>query len=125
MIQNDRRLTLREISSELGLSYGAVQHIVSDVLRYSKTVQRNHPWRPGSMDTDLIFTKAVEDLTALIFVTSADIVSTPDLFGSVRQSSVLWYPLCYDLRGLNFEQFPRQTLVGVFLISSCDALFVS
>ncbi|GFT09966.1 hypothetical protein TNCV_1114301 [Trichonephila clavipes] len=38
MIHNDHRVTLREISSELGLSYGSVQHIVSDVLRYSKTV---------------------------------------------------------------------------------------
>ncbi|GFV05224.1 hypothetical protein TNCV_224371 [Trichonephila clavipes] len=33
MIQNDRRVTLLEISSELGLSYGSMQHIVSDVLR--------------------------------------------------------------------------------------------
>ncbi|GFY34161.1 uncharacterized protein TNCV_2504641 [Trichonephila clavipes] len=38
MIQNARRVTLREISSELGLRYGSVQHIVSDVLQYSKTV---------------------------------------------------------------------------------------
>ncbi|GFW97103.1 hypothetical protein TNCV_2697251 [Trichonephila clavipes] len=38
MIQNARRLTLCEISSELALSYGTVQHIVSDVLRYSKTL---------------------------------------------------------------------------------------
>ncbi|GFX36322.1 histone-lysine N-methyltransferase SETMAR [Trichonephila clavipes] len=38
MIQNDRRITLREISSELRLSYGRVEHIISDVLRYSKTV---------------------------------------------------------------------------------------
>ncbi|GFW52435.1 hypothetical protein TNCV_403631 [Trichonephila clavipes] len=33
MIQNDRRVILREISSELGLSCGSVQHIVSDVLK--------------------------------------------------------------------------------------------
>ncbi|PRD23604.1 UNVERIFIED_CONTAM: hypothetical protein NCL1_45931 [Trichonephila clavipes] len=59
MIQNNRRVTLSEISSELGLSYGSVQHIVSDVLRYSKTVLRNHPPRPGSMDRDLISTKTV------------------------------------------------------------------
>ncbi|GFT22286.1 hypothetical protein TNCV_3272881 [Trichonephila clavipes] len=38
MIQNVRRETLSEISSELGLSYGSVQHIVFDVLRYSKLV---------------------------------------------------------------------------------------
>ncbi|GFV06255.1 hypothetical protein TNCV_4589141 [Trichonephila clavipes] len=38
MIQNDQQVTLSEISSELGLSYGRVQHIVSNVLRYSKTM---------------------------------------------------------------------------------------
>ncbi|GFU60687.1 hypothetical protein TNCV_2754471 [Trichonephila clavipes] len=37
-IQNDRWVTLSKISLELGLSYGSVQHIVSDVLRCSKTV---------------------------------------------------------------------------------------
>ncbi|GFT93585.1 histone-lysine N-methyltransferase SETMAR [Trichonephila clavipes] len=37
-IQNDQWVTLREIWSELGMSYGNVQHIVSDALRYSKTV---------------------------------------------------------------------------------------
>ncbi|GFS76556.1 histone-lysine N-methyltransferase SETMAR [Trichonephila clavipes] len=35
MIKNDRRVTLREISRQ---SYSNVQHIVSDVLRYSKRV---------------------------------------------------------------------------------------
>ncbi|GFW14903.1 hypothetical protein TNCV_1563651 [Trichonephila clavipes] len=34
MIQKDQWVTLRAISSELGLSYGSVQHIVSDMLRY-------------------------------------------------------------------------------------------
>ncbi|GFW85502.1 hypothetical protein TNCV_145471 [Trichonephila clavipes] len=38
MIQNDRWVNLSEISSELGLSYDSVQHIVSDVLRYSKNI---------------------------------------------------------------------------------------
>ncbi|GFU64467.1 histone-lysine N-methyltransferase SETMAR [Trichonephila clavipes] len=38
MIQNNRRVTLREISSELRLSYGSVQHTISDVLRYSNSV---------------------------------------------------------------------------------------
>ncbi|GFT95284.1 hypothetical protein TNCV_3325911 [Trichonephila clavipes] len=37
MIQNDQRVTLSEISPELGLSYGCVQHIVflmgCDILR--------------------------------------------------------------------------------------------
>ncbi|GFX91112.1 hypothetical protein TNCV_3222731 [Trichonephila clavipes] len=37
-IQNDGRVILREISSELGLIYGSKQHNVSEVLRYSKTV---------------------------------------------------------------------------------------
>ncbi|GFV25053.1 hypothetical protein TNCV_885191 [Trichonephila clavipes] len=35
MIQIDQWVALREISSELELSYGSVQYIVSDVLRYS------------------------------------------------------------------------------------------
>ncbi|GIX99218.1 histone-lysine N-methyltransferase SETMAR [Caerostris darwini] len=34
MIQNDRRVT--EITSELELSFGSMQNIVSDVLQYSK-----------------------------------------------------------------------------------------
>ncbi|GFX18668.1 hypothetical protein TNCV_3311291 [Trichonephila clavipes] len=38
MIQNVRRVTLHELSSKLGLSYGSVQHIVSVMLRYSKIV---------------------------------------------------------------------------------------
>ncbi|GFX47033.1 uncharacterized protein TNCV_316561 [Trichonephila clavipes] len=42
MIQNDRWVTLREITSGLGLSYGSVQHIIFGVLRYSKPVLRNH-----------------------------------------------------------------------------------
>ncbi|GFT19855.1 hypothetical protein TNCV_4993011 [Trichonephila clavipes] len=39
MIQNNRRVTLREISSEVELSYGSVQHIVSVIFRqyYEKT----------------------------------------------------------------------------------------
>ncbi|GFV57027.1 hypothetical protein TNCV_2931501 [Trichonephila clavipes] len=32
MIQNDKRVTLSEVSSELELIYGNVEHIVSDVL---------------------------------------------------------------------------------------------
>ncbi|GFX14463.1 hypothetical protein TNCV_1616461 [Trichonephila clavipes] len=45
MIQNDQRVILSEISSDLRLSYGTMQHIISDVLRYSKTVLRKHPLR--------------------------------------------------------------------------------
>ncbi|GFX77609.1 hypothetical protein TNCV_1752201 [Trichonephila clavipes] len=37
MIQNDRRVTVQH-PSELELSYCSLQHVVSDVLRYSKTV---------------------------------------------------------------------------------------
>ncbi|GFX73643.1 uncharacterized protein TNCV_1264121 [Trichonephila clavipes] len=62
MIQNDRRVTLREISSELGTSYGSVHHFVSDMLLYSKTVLRNHPRRHGSMDRDFIHTKTGKQL---------------------------------------------------------------
>ncbi|GFU18576.1 esterase OVCA2 [Nephila pilipes] len=36
IIQRDRRVTVREIASELDLSYGNVQRIVTDELRYSK-----------------------------------------------------------------------------------------
>ncbi|GFX56835.1 hypothetical protein TNCV_495831 [Trichonephila clavipes] len=57
MVQNDRRITLSENLLELGLSYGSVQHIDSDVLRYSKIVLFKHLPRIGSMDRDLISTK--------------------------------------------------------------------
>ncbi|GFV08413.1 histone-lysine N-methyltransferase SETMAR [Trichonephila clavipes] len=50
MILNNRRVTLSVIPSELELSYGSVQHIVSDELQ-------KHLPRPGSMDRDLISTK--------------------------------------------------------------------
>ncbi|GFT52750.1 histone-lysine N-methyltransferase SETMAR [Trichonephila clavipes] len=40
MIQNVRRVTLSEISSELALSYGSVQRVVSEVLQYSKVSGR-------------------------------------------------------------------------------------
>lgn len=36
IIQNDRRVTLREILSTLGLTYGSMQRVVSDALQYSK-----------------------------------------------------------------------------------------
>ncbi|GFS52909.1 histone-lysine N-methyltransferase SETMAR [Nephila pilipes] len=36
IIQRDRRITVREIASELDLSYGNVQRIVADEVRYSK-----------------------------------------------------------------------------------------
>ncbi|GFT47978.1 histone-lysine N-methyltransferase SETMAR [Nephila pilipes] len=37
IIQRDRRVTVRETASELDLSYGNVQRIVTDELRYSKS----------------------------------------------------------------------------------------
>ncbi|GFT52748.1 hypothetical protein TNCV_205921 [Trichonephila clavipes] len=46
----------------------------------------------------------VEDITALIVVASADVISTPDLFERVGQSFVRLCRLCYDLRSLNFKQ---------------------
>ncbi|GFU22156.1 histone-lysine N-methyltransferase SETMAR [Nephila pilipes] len=36
IIQRDRRVTVRKIASELDLSYGNVQRIITDELRYSK-----------------------------------------------------------------------------------------
>ena len=36
IIQRDRRVTVHAIASELDLSYGNVQRIVTDELRYSK-----------------------------------------------------------------------------------------
>ncbi|GFV69533.1 hypothetical protein TNCV_2779481 [Trichonephila clavipes] len=47
----------------------------------------------------------VEDLVARIVVTTADLTSTPDLFEGFQQSFVSQCRLCYDLHGLNFEQF--------------------
>ncbi|GFU22986.1 histone-lysine N-methyltransferase SETMAR [Nephila pilipes] len=47
IIQRDRRLTVREIASELGLSYGNVQCIVTDELRYSKVCARWIPRNSG------------------------------------------------------------------------------
>ncbi|GFT03360.1 histone-lysine N-methyltransferase SETMAR [Trichonephila clavipes] len=49
MIQNDRRVTFRKISSELRLIYDRVQHIVSDVLRCSKVCAR---WVPRSLSDE-------------------------------------------------------------------------
>lgn len=43
IIQNDRRVTVHTIASELGLSYGTLQHIISDMLQYSKVCSR---WVP-------------------------------------------------------------------------------
>ncbi|GFT44325.1 histone-lysine N-methyltransferase SETMAR [Nephila pilipes] len=40
IIQRDRRVTVREIASELDLSYGNVHRIVTDELRYSKVCAR-------------------------------------------------------------------------------------
>ncbi|GFV81069.1 uncharacterized protein TNCV_2270531 [Trichonephila clavipes] len=47
----------------------------------------------------------VQDLTARIIITSADIAITPDLFKCVRQCFVHQCRLCYDLRSHSFEQF--------------------
>ena len=62
MIQNDRRVTLRAIASELGLSYGTVQRIVSDVLRYSKVCAR---WVPRALSEEQKATRMMCSLTFL------------------------------------------------------------
>ncbi|GFT67230.1 transposable element Tcb1 transposase [Trichonephila clavipes] len=80
-VQNDRRVTLSEISSELGLSCGRVQHIVSDVLRYSKTVLGKHPPRPGSIYRNLISTKTAynrRELSRREFITGESPTSFPE-----------------------------------------------
>ncbi|GFU65769.1 hypothetical protein TNCV_5059031 [Trichonephila clavipes] len=47
----------------------------------------------------------VDDFTAQIVVTSADIANTPNLFESVRQSVVCRCRHGYDLRDCIFEPF--------------------
>ncbi|GIY52925.1 hypothetical protein CEXT_430041 [Caerostris extrusa] len=49
VIQNDRRVTLREISLELGLRFGSLQHIISDVLRHFKVCAR---WVPHALSDE-------------------------------------------------------------------------
>ncbi|GFW93939.1 hypothetical protein TNCV_4222161 [Trichonephila clavipes] len=56
----------------------------------------------------------VDDLTAWTVVASADICSTPDLFGRVRSSFLCRYRLSYELHGHSFERFLRQSLVVAF-----------
>ncbi|XP_035228570.1 uncharacterized protein LOC118200722 [Stegodyphus dumicola] len=46
IVQRDRRVTVREIASELDLSYGNVQPILTDELRYSKVCAR---WVPRAL----------------------------------------------------------------------------
>ncbi|GFS86866.1 histone-lysine N-methyltransferase SETMAR [Nephila pilipes] len=53
IIQRDRRVTVREIASELDLSYGNVQRIVTDELRYSKK-EGKHPFLVWVMKLGLI-----------------------------------------------------------------------
>ncbi|GIX83823.1 histone-lysine N-methyltransferase SETMAR [Caerostris extrusa] len=57
-IQNDRR----EISPELGLSFVSVQHMVSDVLRYSKVCTH---WVPRALSDEHKATRMMCSLTFL------------------------------------------------------------
>ncbi|GFT62976.1 histone-lysine N-methyltransferase SETMAR [Nephila pilipes] len=52
IIQRDRRVTVREIASELDLSYGNVQRIVTDELRYSKVCACRVPRQSTSGDDE-------------------------------------------------------------------------
>ncbi|XP_035216035.1 uncharacterized protein LOC118189495 [Stegodyphus dumicola] len=62
IIQRDRRVTVREICSELDLSYGNVQRIVTDELRYSKVCAR---WVPHALSAELKATRMMCSLTFL------------------------------------------------------------
>ncbi|XP_035215355.1 uncharacterized protein LOC118188937 [Stegodyphus dumicola] len=62
IIQRDRRVTVREIASELDLSYGNVQRIVTDELRYSKVCAR---WVPRALSAELKATRMMCSLTFL------------------------------------------------------------
>ncbi|GFT33101.1 histone-lysine N-methyltransferase SETMAR [Nephila pilipes] len=52
IIQRDRRVTVREIASELDLSYGNVQRIITDELRYSKVLDYMETLDFGALLTD-------------------------------------------------------------------------
>ncbi|GFT56698.1 histone-lysine N-methyltransferase SETMAR [Nephila pilipes] len=62
IIQRDRRVTVREIASELDLSYGNVQRIVTDELRYSKVCAR---WVPRALSAEHKATRMMCSLTFL------------------------------------------------------------
>ncbi|XP_035228987.1 histone-lysine N-methyltransferase SETMAR-like, partial [Stegodyphus dumicola] len=62
IIQKDRRVTAREIASELNLSYGSVQRIVTDELRYSKVCAR---WVPRALSAEHKATRMMCSLTFL------------------------------------------------------------
>ncbi|GFS76721.1 histone-lysine N-methyltransferase SETMAR [Nephila pilipes] len=62
IIQRDRRVTVREIASELDLSYDDVQRIVTDELRYSKVCAR---WFPRALSAEHKATRMMCSLTFL------------------------------------------------------------
>ncbi|GFV07707.1 histone-lysine N-methyltransferase SETMAR [Trichonephila clavipes] len=62
MIQNARWVTLSETPSELGLSYVSVQHIVSDVLQYSKACAH---WVPRQLSDEHKASRMMYSLTFL------------------------------------------------------------
>ncbi|XP_035215289.1 uncharacterized protein LOC118188881 [Stegodyphus dumicola] len=61
IIQRDQRVTVREIASELDLSYGNVQRIVTDELRYSKVCAC---WVPRALSAEH---KAIRMICSLHF----------------------------------------------------------
>ncbi|XP_035208133.1 uncharacterized protein LOC118182851 [Stegodyphus dumicola] len=65
IIQRDRRVTVREIALELDLSYGNVQRIVSDELRYSKVCAR---WVPRALSTEHKATRTTLEMCSLTFL---------------------------------------------------------
>ncbi|GFT17103.1 histone-lysine N-methyltransferase SETMAR [Nephila pilipes] len=62
IIQRDRRVTVREIASELDLSYDNVQRIVTDELRYSKVCAH---WVPRALSEEHKATRMMCSLTFL------------------------------------------------------------
>ncbi|KAF8786658.1 hypothetical protein HNY73_008344 [Argiope bruennichi] len=62
MIQGDRRVTLRKIAAQLGMSYGTVQRIVTDVYQYSKDCGH---WVPCALSEEHKATRMMCSLTFL------------------------------------------------------------
>ncbi|GFT48314.1 histone-lysine N-methyltransferase SETMAR [Nephila pilipes] len=62
IFQRDRRVTVRKIASKLDLSYGNIQHIVTDELRYSKVCAR---WVPRALSVEHKATRMMCSLTFL------------------------------------------------------------
>src|ERR1043166_8304979 len=46
LIQDNRRITIRHMTEELGMSFGSVRHILHDILQYRKVCSR---WVPRKL----------------------------------------------------------------------------